>query len=82
MDPLDWARELQKEEKSRALGDVCQRLGIELENAHRATDDAKAAGRVMATFMKDSRVPRPYGAFIKEQRRLGRLFEFERVRWR
>lgn len=82
MDPLDWARELQKEEKSRALGDVCQRLGIELENAHRATDDAKAAGRVMAAFMKDSRVPRPYGAFIKEQRRLGRLFEFERVRWR
>jgi DNA polymerase-3 subunit epsilon len=82
LDPLDWARELQKEEKSRALGDVCARLGISLENAHRATDDAKAAGLVMTAFAKDSRVPRPYGAFIKEQRRLSRLFEFERVRWR
>lgn len=82
IDPLDWARELHKEHKSRALGDVCERLGISLENAHRATDDAAAAGRVMAAFIKDERVPTSYGAFIKEQRRLGRLFEFERVRWR
>jgi DNA polymerase-3 subunit epsilon len=57
-------------------------MGISLVNAHRATDDAKAAGHVMAAFLKDGRVPSPYGAFIKEQRRLGRLFEFERVRWR
>lgn len=82
IDPLDWARELQKEEKSRALGDVCARLGISLENAHRATDDAEAAGRVMSLFVRDARVPRPYAAFVKEQRRLARLFEFERVRWR
>jgi DNA polymerase-3 subunit epsilon len=82
IDPLDWARELHKEHKSRALGEVCERLGISLENAHRATDDAEAAGHVMVAFLKDSRVPSPYGAFIKEQRRLSRLFEFERVRWR
>jgi len=82
IDPLDWARELQKEHRSRALGDVCERLGISLENAHRATDDAIAAGKVMAAFLKDGRVPRPYGAFIKEQLRISRLYEFERVRWR
>lgn len=82
IDPLDWARELQKEHKSRSLGDVSERLGIALENAHRATDDAEAAGLVMAAFGKDGRVPSSYGAFIKEQRRLGRLFEAERVRWR
>lgn len=82
IDPLVWARELQKEHKSRALKEVCERLGIALENAHRATDDALAAGRVMAAFVNDSRVPVPYGAFVKEQRRLARLFEFERVRWR
>src|SRR5690606_762731 len=82
IDPLDWARELQSEHKSRALGEVCERLGIPVENAHRATDDAEAAGRVMAAFVKDSRVPNAYGAFMKEQRRIGRLFEFERVRWR
>jgi len=39
LDPLSWARELQKEHKSRALGEVCERLGIQLERAHRATDD-------------------------------------------
>lgn len=82
IDPLDWARELQKEHKSRALGDVCERLGVSLENAHRATDDAAAAGLVMAAFLNDSRVPRPYGAFIKEQKRIARNYEFERVRWR
>jgi DNA polymerase-3 subunit epsilon len=82
IDPLDWARELQKEHRSRSLGDVCQRLGISLENAHRATDDAAAAGLVMATFLKDTSVPRPYGAFVREQKRLHRMYEFERVRFR
>jgi DNA polymerase III subunit epsilon len=82
LDPLSWARELQKEHKSRALGEVCERLGINLERAHRATDDAEAAGQVLAAFLRDQRVPARYGAFIKEQKRLERLFEFERVRWR
>ena len=82
VDPLSWARELQKEEKSRALGDVCARLGITLENAHRATDDAEAAGHVMVAFTRDARVPGTYGAFIREQGRLERLFDLERVRWR
>ena len=82
LDPLSWARELQKEHKSRALGEVCERLGIQLERAHRATDDAEAAGQVLAAFLRDSRVPARYGAFVKEQKRLERLFEFERVRWR
>ena len=81
IDPLDWARELHKEHKSRSLGDVCERLGISLENAHRATDDAEAAGHVMVAFLKDGRVPDSYAAFIKEQRRLSRMFEFERARF-
>ncbi len=82
LDPLTWARELQKEHRSRALGDVCERLGISLENAHRATDDAEAAGHVLAAFVKNPNVPIPYGSFIKEQLRLSRLFSFERNRWR
>lgn len=82
LDPLSWARELQKEHKSRALGEVCERLGIPLDQAHRATDDAEAAGRVLAVFVRDPRIPARYAAFIKEQKRLERLFEFERVRWR
>ncbi|HEY5955740.1 MAG TPA: 3'-5' exonuclease [Polyangiaceae bacterium] len=82
LDPLVWARELQKFEKSKALGEVCVRLGIPLTNAHRATDDAEAAMRVLFAFLQDPRVPKTYGAFIQEQRRLARLQEEERARWR
>lgn len=80
MDPLSFARELQKNERSRALGEVCERLGISLENAHRATDDAVAAGKVMAAFLADPRVPPTYGALIKEQLRLEKMFELTRFR--
>jgi DNA polymerase-3 subunit epsilon len=82
LDPLVWARELQKLEKSRALGDVVKRLGIELENAHRAAADAEATLRVFAAFLSDARVPKAYGALIQEQRRLARAFEDERGYWK
>ncbi len=82
LDPLIWARELMKDEKGKSLGEVCERLGIELIRAHRATDDAEAAVRVLAAFADDVRVPKTYAAFLQEQRRLGRIFEEERVRWR
>ncbi|HVJ15056.1 MAG TPA: 3'-5' exonuclease, partial [Polyangiaceae bacterium] len=42
IDPLVWARELQKSERSRSLSEVCERLGIALEGAHRAVNDAEA----------------------------------------
>jgi DNA polymerase-3 subunit epsilon len=82
LDPLVWAREIQKYEKSKALGEVCQRLGISLENAHRATDDTEAALQVLVAFLPDVRVPKTYGAFVQEQRRLARLQEEERAHWR
>jgi DNA polymerase III subunit epsilon len=81
IDPLVWARELQKTEKSRALGEVCARLGIELTRAHRAVDDAEATLRVMHVFSADMRVPKTYGAFITEQRRLARLHDEDRRFW-
>ncbi len=82
LDPLTWARELQKDERRKSLGEVCERLGIRIEQAHRATDDAVAAAEVHAVFAKDPRVPQSYAAFIREQLRLGRLFEDERRLWR
>jgi DNA polymerase III subunit epsilon len=82
LDPLVWARELQKIEKGKSLGDVCARLGIPIERAHRAADDAEATLRVLEAFSNDVRVPKTYGAFIAEQRRLARVFADDRVRWR
>lgn len=82
MDPLTFARELYKAEESRALGDMAQRLGIELVQAHRATDDAVAALRVLYALAKDPRVPKAYGGFIQEQRRLHRKQDEVRKFWR
>lgn len=81
-DPLTWARELQQAEKSKSLTAVAERLGIEIGQAHRAADDAQAAGRVLLAFMGDARVPTGYGAFVQEQRRLGRLHREERQFWK
>jgi DNA polymerase III subunit epsilon len=82
IDPLIWAREIQRAEKSRALSEVAQRLGIPLEHAHRATDDAEATLHVFSAFRRDPRVPKTYGALVQEQRRLSRLFDEERKAWR
>ena len=82
LDPLIWARELQRDEKSKSLSEVCARLGIDIGQAHRATDDAEAAAKVMGAFSSDIRVPKTYAAFIQEQRRLGRIFADERRLWR
>jgi DNA polymerase-3 subunit epsilon len=82
LDPLVWARELQRDEKSRSLSAVAERLGIEIGTAHRATDDAEAAGRVLRSFLADPRTPSTYGAFVQEQRRLERLQRDERAYWR
>jgi DNA polymerase-3 subunit epsilon len=83
LDPLVWARELQQGERSRALGEVAMRLGIAHENAHRASDDAEAALKVMLALGRDVRVPRTYAALVQEQRRLamGQADE-RRLKWR
>ncbi|MFO0675000.1 MAG: 3'-5' exonuclease [Polyangiaceae bacterium] len=82
IDPLVWAREIQKDERSRALGDVAARLGVKLENAHRASDDAEAALHVLYALGKDVRVPKSYGAFMSEQKRIAQKQADERRRWR
>ncbi len=82
LDPLVFAREIYREEQSRALGEVAARLGIELEQAHRATADAEAALQVLYALGKDQRLPRTYAALLQEQRRLGRVFDEARRFWR
>lgn len=82
VDPLVWARELQKYEKGKKLGEVAARLGVALENAHRASDDAEAALKVLYAFGGDMRMPRTYGALVQEQRRLARAQEDSFAMWR
>jgi DNA polymerase-3 subunit epsilon len=82
IDPLVWAREIQANEKSRALGDVAARLGVKLENAHRASDDAEAAMLVLYSLAQGGRIPPTYGGLMQEQRRVALKQEDERRRWR
>lgn len=65
IDPLVWARELQKEERGMKLVNVCARLGIPLDNAHRAASDAEAAGRVLMALAEQ--MPATYGELIRLQ---------------
>ena len=82
LDPLVWAREIQEGEKSRSLGDVAARLGVALEKAHRAEDDAEAALRVLYALAADSRIPTAYGAMVQEQRRIAQVQADARRMWR
>jgi DNA polymerase-3 subunit epsilon len=83
LDPLVWAREVQQGEKSKTLVEVAMRLGITLEKAHRASDDAEAALRVLLALARDPRIPRSYAGLVQEQRRLAMAQADERrLKWR
>lgn len=47
IDPLVFVRELHRDQGSKRLGAVAKRLGLDLDNAHRAADDAEVAGQVL-----------------------------------
>jgi DNA polymerase-3 subunit epsilon len=82
LDPLPFARELFPGKQSRALGAMCEKLGIPIGRAHRATDDAEAALRVLYALAQDPRLPGTYAALVREQTRLGRAQDEARRFWR
>lgn len=49
-DPLIFAREFFKSMRRKNLGAIAAALGVELIEAHRATEDARAAGHVLYAF--------------------------------
>lgn len=51
VDPLVFVRELHKADGSKRLSAVAERLGIALASAHRAADDAEAAGLVLYALL-------------------------------
>jgi len=65
IDPLVWVRELHKDERGHRLGEVCARLGIALDSAHRAASDAEATGRVLLALAP--RMPTSYSELIRLQ---------------
>ena len=50
LDPLIFARQFFKNSPRKNLGAICKKLGIELEEAHRATHDATVTGHLLHAF--------------------------------
>ncbi|MDB4973256.1 MAG: polymerase epsilon subunit [Myxococcaceae bacterium] len=80
VDPLVWVRELMADEKSKRLGDICERLGIELSDAHRAWADAEATGKVLLRLV--DRMPKTYAELIRIQDQYAAHQEAELADWR
>jgi DNA polymerase-3 subunit epsilon len=80
VDPLVWTRELMPEAKSKRLSDICELLGIALNDAHRAWADAEATGRVLLALAE--RMPRAYGELIRVQDQYAARQEAELADWR
>ncbi len=52
IDTLHISRARQPEQRKHNLGHICSLFGVPLDNAHRATDDAEACGRVLLEFAR------------------------------
>lgn len=79
VDPLVWVRELFPE-RSAKLGEICAHLGIPLEGAHRAANDAAATGRVLLAMAPQ--MPATYAELIRVQTRYAAQQEVDLAVWR
>ena len=52
VDTLHISRAKMTEQNKHNLGHICRLFGVPLDNAHRATDDAEACGRVLLEFAR------------------------------
>ena len=57
VDTLHISRARLSDQRKHNLGHVCGLFGIPLDNAHRATDDAEACGRVLMDFARRYNAP-------------------------
>lgn len=80
IDPLVFARELHRNKGSKRLEAVAERLGIEIGTAHRATDDAEAAGHVLYALGRE--LPDELEQLLVLQRQWAQQQENEMARWR
>ena len=60
--------------------DVAARLGVSLENAHRASFDAEATGRVLLALAE--KMPERYGDLLRVQPRYAATQDVEAAGWR
>lgn len=82
IDPLVLAKQLHKGRGKMKLGIVAKRLGIPLEEAHRATADAECAGLVLRALAEEGQLPADLDAFLDLQEQWAAEQEASRAGWR
>lgn len=80
LDPLVFAKELQKGQSSHKLGTVAKRLGIALEEAHRAAADAECAGWVLQKLACS--LPEDFAVVLDNHEKWEAAQEAERQVWK
>jgi DNA polymerase-3 subunit epsilon len=58
IDTLHISRARLTDQRKHNLGHICNLFGVPLDNAHRATDDAEACGRVLMEFARRYNAPK------------------------
>ena len=79
LDPLVFAKEIQRGQGNMKLGTVAKRLGVPLEEAHRATADAECAGWILLAFKEE--LPEGLDELLDLQERWGAKQQAERAPW-
>ena len=79
IDPLVWAREIFPD-KGAKLVDMCGHLGIVLDGAHRAANDAEATAKVLLALA--GQMPATYGELIRVQVRYAAQQDVDLAIWR
>lgn len=82
LDPLVWAREIDKFERGKRLTDVAARRGISTREAHGAFGDALMTARVMWAMRKDERIPAELSDLLAWQEECRKRQENEFAEWR
>lgn len=80
LDPLIFARQFFKDQRRKDLGTVCDLLDIPLEEAHRATNDARVTGRVLYAFA--DRLPEQLDELLMLQAQWEKLQAQQMADWR
>jgi len=80
-DPLVWVRQYDGIWGGNKLTDACDRYGISLENAHRATDDAVAAGRLLFEALRERMPSVTMTEMLRRQAYYNEKHEADRRAW-
>ena len=82
IDPLVLARQLHKGRGKMKLGLVAERLGIPLEEAHRAVADAECTGLVLRGLADEGNLPADLDEFLDLQEQWAAEHAAQRRKWR